>query len=104
MTAEKRFFFHRSQSSLSGHKAGIVDLCERLSGGSRRGPGKPILERFPRSLPESPQMKGVVVAAALILAVMVAIKDGRLFHHAGLSGGCTAVATPSGQTGAWQKC
>jgi hypothetical protein len=49
-------------------------------------------------------MKGVVVAAALILAVMVAVKDGRLFHHAGLSGSCAAVAAPAGQTGAWQKC
>ena len=49
-------------------------------------------------------MKGVVVAAALILVTMIAIKDGRLFHHSGFTGGCTAVATPSGQTGAWQKC
>ena len=49
-------------------------------------------------------MKGVALAAALILALMIAIKDGRLFHHAGLSGSCAAVATPSGQTGAWQRC
>ena len=49
-------------------------------------------------------MKSVIVAAALILAVMVVIKDGRLFNNAGLSGSCAAVATPRGETGAWQKC
>jgi hypothetical protein len=49
-------------------------------------------------------MKGFVVVAVLIVAVMVAIKDGYLFHHAGLDGGCTAVAAPAGQDGAWQKC
>jgi hypothetical protein len=49
-------------------------------------------------------MKGVVVVAALIFLFMLAIKDGYLFHHPGLNGGCTAVAAPAGQDGAWQKC
>ena len=49
-------------------------------------------------------MKVVVVAAALILAAMVMIKDGRLLRGAGLTGGCSSIITPSGQTGAWQKC
>lgn len=49
-------------------------------------------------------MKGVVVVAALILAVMIAIKDGRLLRTSGLTGGCTSVATPRGETGAWQRC
>ena len=49
-------------------------------------------------------MKGVVVAAALILAFMVAIKDGRILRKAGLTGGCISIATPRGETGAWHKC
>jgi hypothetical protein len=49
-------------------------------------------------------MKGVLAVAACILAVMVAIKDGRILHSAGLTGGCSAIVTPRGETGAWQKC
>ena len=49
-------------------------------------------------------MKGVIVAAALILAFMVAIKDGRILRKAGLTGGCSSIVTPRGESGAWKKC
>lgn len=49
-------------------------------------------------------MKGVIVTAALIVAVMALIKDGRIFHRANMTGGCTAVVAPQGQTGAWKRC
>jgi len=49
-------------------------------------------------------MRGVLLAAVLIVALMVAIKDGRLLREAGLTGGCRAVATPKGQDGDWLAC
>jgi hypothetical protein len=49
-------------------------------------------------------MKGFLVVAACIVAVMVAIKDGRILRKAGLTGGCISIATPRGETGAWHKC
>jgi len=49
-------------------------------------------------------MRGVLLAAILIVALMVAIKDGRLLREAGLTGGCRAVATPKGQDGDWLAC
>ena len=49
-------------------------------------------------------MRGVLVAAVLIVALMVAVKDGRLMRKAGLTGGCTMIATESRETGAWQAC
>jgi hypothetical protein len=49
-------------------------------------------------------MKGVLVAAILLVALMAAIKDGRVLRETGLTGSCTAVAAPVGQTGDWQKC
>ena len=39
-------------------------------------------------------MRGILVAAVLVFAVMVAIKDGRLMHEAGLTGGCTVIHVP----------
>jgi hypothetical protein len=44
------------------------------------------------------------VVAALVVAVMVAIKDGRVLEEAGLTGSCTAVAAPRGQQGFWEAC
>ena len=41
-------------------------------------------------------LKPIVVAAVLIFAVMVAVKDGRLLHTVGLTGSCPAVTTPGG--------
>jgi hypothetical protein len=49
-------------------------------------------------------MKGVLVVAALIVALMAAIKDGRVLRQAGLTGGCSTVPTPRGETGSWKGC
>jgi hypothetical protein len=51
-----------------------------------------------------PVMKGVLACGILIFALMVAIKDGRVLRKAGLTGGCTSVAAPAGQTGSWERC
>jgi hypothetical protein len=50
------------------------------------------------------KVKGVLVGAALVLALMIVIKDGRVTRKMGLSGSCASVATPKGQTGHWVKC
>jgi hypothetical protein len=50
-------------------------------------------------------MRRIVLIAALIAALMVAVKDGRIAREAGLTGTCTAVSAPVGQeTGDWQRC
>ena len=49
-------------------------------------------------------MKGVLAAALVIASLMFAIKDGRILRAAGLTGGCAAVAAPSGASGDWQRC
>lgn len=49
-------------------------------------------------------MRGVLVAAAMIVALMVVIKDGRAMRKIGLVGSCSSVATPPGETGAWERC
>ncbi|MDX6412840.1 MAG: hypothetical protein QOH23_250 [Gaiellaceae bacterium] len=46
----------------------------------------------------------MLVAAILIFALMVAVKDGRVLRNTGLTGGCRAVATPAGDDGAWHAC
>jgi hypothetical protein len=46
----------------------------------------------------------VFVAAALAAALMVGVKDGRLLDRAGLTGTCTSVAAPRGDTMAWEAC
>ncbi len=46
----------------------------------------------------------VVLVAALVAALMVAVKDGRVLRHAGLTGSCSSVATPAGQSGSWKAC
>jgi hypothetical protein len=51
-----------------------------------------------------PLMKGVLVVGLVIFALMAAIKDGRILRKAGLTGGCTAIAAPAGQTGSWERC
>ncbi len=42
-------------------------------------------------------MKGVLALAAVVLALMIVIKDGRLLRQAGLSGSCTRVLDLSGE-------
>jgi hypothetical protein len=49
-------------------------------------------------------MRGVLVGAVLIFALMLVIKDGRALRHVGLTGVCHAVAAPKGQAGAWEVC
>jgi hypothetical protein len=50
-------------------------------------------------------MRRIILIAALIVALMAAVKDGRIAREAGLTGSCTPVATPAGQeTGDWQRC
>jgi hypothetical protein len=82
MTIDPRRFFHRAIKP----RAQTADI--------RSGP-------LP---PGSPLMKGVLVVAALIVALMAAIKDGRILRDAGLTGGCSSVMTPRGETGAWKAC
>lgn len=45
-----------------------------------------------------------LVAAALIVAAMVVIKDGRALEETGLLSSCEAVVAPTGQTGYWEAC
>jgi len=47
--------------------------------------------------------RGLVVVA-LILTVMVTIKDGRAFRETGLVASCSAVEAPIGQAGYWEAC
>jgi hypothetical protein len=49
-------------------------------------------------------VKGVLVVAVLVVALMASIKDGRVLRKAGLTGSCSSVTAPAGQTGDWQKC
>ncbi len=49
-------------------------------------------------------MLRVFVLSLLVIAVMVAVKDGRVLARAGLVGSCAAVAAPAGQTGYWHAC
>jgi hypothetical protein len=49
-------------------------------------------------------MRGVLVAAVLIFALMLVIKDGRVLRQVGLTGVCHAVAAPKGEDGAWEAC
>jgi hypothetical protein len=46
-------------------------------------------------------VKGVLVCAAIVVALMAVIKDGRLTREMGLSGSCVSVQRPKGQTGNW---
>jgi hypothetical protein len=46
----------------------------------------------------------IIVAAALIVAAMAIIKDGRALEETGLVSSCQAVAAPIGQSGYWEAC
>lgn len=46
----------------------------------------------------------IVLVGALLVGVMVAVKDGRLLRDAGLTGSCSSVVTPAGQPTFWQAC
>ncbi len=49
-------------------------------------------------------MRGVLVGAVLIFALMLVIKDGRASRNLGLTGSCQAVVAPKGQDGLWEAC
>jgi hypothetical protein len=49
-------------------------------------------------------MRGVLVGAILIFALMLVIKDGRASRNLGLTGSCHFVVAPRGQDGLWQAC
>jgi hypothetical protein len=49
-------------------------------------------------------MRGVLVGAVLIFALMLVIKDGRASRNLGLTGSCQAVAAPHGVDGIWEAC
>jgi hypothetical protein len=49
-------------------------------------------------------MLRIVAASLLVIAVMAAVKDGRVLKEVGLVGSCSAVAAPAGQTGYWHAC
>lgn len=46
----------------------------------------------------------IIVVAALIVAAMAVIKDGRALKETGLLSSCAAVAAPIGQSGYWEAC
>ncbi|MGH3104300.1 MAG: hypothetical protein ACRDN6_09440 [Gaiellaceae bacterium] len=49
-------------------------------------------------------MLRIVLASVVLVAVMVAVKDGRVLRRAGLVGGCSAVTAPAGDANTWQAC
>jgi hypothetical protein len=49
-------------------------------------------------------MRGVLVGAVLIFALMLVIRDGRASRNLGLTGSCHAVSAPAGEDGLWQVC
>jgi hypothetical protein len=49
-------------------------------------------------------MRGVLVGAVLIFALMLVIKDGRASRNLGLTGSCQPITAPKGQHGAWFGC
>jgi hypothetical protein len=46
----------------------------------------------------------VVLAAAAVAFALVAVSGGDVLERTHLVGGCNAIATPSGEAGAWQAC
>ena len=46
----------------------------------------------------------IVLVAALIAASLVVVQQKRVLQNAGLTGYCTSIATPSGQSGHWYEC
>jgi hypothetical protein len=46
----------------------------------------------------------IVLVAAVIAATLVVVQQKQVLQNAGLTGYCTAVATPTGQAGYWHEC
>jgi hypothetical protein len=53
---------------------------------------------------EAPQMWRAAAVVVLILATMVAIKDGRALRETGVIASCSTVAPPAGESGYWEAC
>lgn len=46
----------------------------------------------------------IVLVAAVIAATLIVVQQKQVLQNAGLTGYCTAVATPKGETGFWHEC
>jgi hypothetical protein len=46
----------------------------------------------------------IFLVGALIVAVMLAVKDGRVLRRVGLTGSCSRVAAPADESGFWEAC
>ena len=46
----------------------------------------------------------VVLAAGVLVLVLAAVRHCDVLERPNLVGGCSAIATPSGEAGAWQAC
>jgi hypothetical protein len=46
----------------------------------------------------------VIATAVVIVGVMVGIKNGHVLQRLELTGSCSVVATPKGQSGEWRAC
>ncbi len=46
----------------------------------------------------------VVMAAGAVALAMVAVHHGDVLERTHLVGGCSSIATPSGEAGTWQAC
>ena len=46
----------------------------------------------------------VFAVAVVLVGVMVGVRNGRVLQRLDLTGSCSVVATPNGQTGEWRAC
>jgi hypothetical protein len=46
----------------------------------------------------------ILLVAAVIAATLIVVQQKHVLENAGLTGYCTAIATPAGQTGYWHEC
>jgi hypothetical protein len=46
----------------------------------------------------------IVIIAALIATTLAVVQKKQVLQNAGLTGYCTTIATPAGQSGFWHEC
>ena len=46
----------------------------------------------------------ILLAWAILMAAMAAVKDGRILARLELTGSCASISTPAGNTGVWYSC
>jgi hypothetical protein len=46
----------------------------------------------------------IVLFAAVLAATLVVVQQRQVLQNAGLTGYCTPIATPTGQSGHWHEC